>query len=498
MNTSSLATPAVTPAKLPRSRRREFLYLVLALIALTVALRLPAFFVEVFNSDETFLATQAEVIQAGGDLYREATDRKPPLVPYLYAATFNVFDTNDLWTVRVVAMGAAALTAVLLALEARRRYGERAAWVAGFLCAFSLIACAPQDGQAANFEIFMLPTMTAGVLLARRGRTASAGVAIALATLAKQTGAATLLPVLYLVARARGRRGIAETLGGFGIPLVLMALALGPGQVLYWTVIGNGSYVGVETISSYVALSFLLMTLAWIGANLPMVIHLPKSWTLRKSINADGKNNIDLWIWVLSAVLSILIGLRFFGHYYLQLVPPVVLLATGALMSASKRVVTVTVVASGILALIISSAGYFLLPFGSEPKYQAVSRYLAAHSGPSDRMVVWGSVPEIYWASGVKPATRFLTTNTFLAGNHPGRPGSDAAPEDSDPEVWNLFFNDITKQPPRFIVDTATASIRSAEWTPLSRFSQLSALIKNKYRVANVIDDFTVYQRRKS
>ncbi len=498
MSTEISITAADAPARYLRSRKRELFLLVLAVIALTVALRLPAFFVEVFNSDETFLATQAEVIQAGGDLYKEATDRKPPLVPYLYAATFEIFDTNELWTVRVVAMGAAALTAILLALEARRRYGPRAAWIAGLLCAFALVAAAPQDGQAANFEIFMLPSMTAAILLARRGHGAAAGLAVALATLAKQTGAITLLPVLYLIARARGRRGIAETLGGFGVPLVLMALLLGPGQVIYWTVIGNGSYVGVKTISTYVVLSFLLMTLAWIGCNLPMVVQLPKAWTNRKKISLDGNNDLDLWLWVASAMISILIGLRFFGHYYLQLIPPVVLLATGALSRSSKRVATITIVATGILALIISTAGYFFLPFGSEPKYQAVSRYLTAHSSANDRLLVWGSVPEIYYESGVQPATRFVTTNTFLAGNHPGRPGSEAAPEDSDPEVWDLFFKDMADHPPRFIVDTATASIRSAEWTPLSRFSRLSELIKEKYRIVTVIDKFTVYQIKKS
>jgi len=66
-----------------------------------------------------------------------------------------------------------------------------AAWGAGLLCMFALVAFAPQDGQAANFEIFMLPAMTAAVLLARRGRAVSSGVAVAVATLAKQTGAAT-------------------------------------------------------------------------------------------------------------------------------------------------------------------------------------------------------------------------------------------------------------------------------------------------------------------
>ncbi len=59
----------------------------------------------------------------GGQLYEDAIDRKPPLVPYIYAATFAFFDTTALWSVRVVAMLAVALTALLLAIEARRRYG---------------------------------------------------------------------------------------------------------------------------------------------------------------------------------------------------------------------------------------------------------------------------------------------------------------------------------------------------------------------------------------
>src|SRR5260370_19548469 len=81
------------------------------LLLLTLALRLPAFFVDVFNSDQTFLATQTHVIRSGGDLYQEAADRKPPLVPYIYAASFEFFGSTALWTVRLVAMIANALTA---------------------------------------------------------------------------------------------------------------------------------------------------------------------------------------------------------------------------------------------------------------------------------------------------------------------------------------------------------------------------------------------------
>ena len=76
---------------------------------LAVAFRLPGFVGEVFNTDETFLATQAEVINDGGNLYKEAADRKPPLVPYIYAATFAIFGTTALWSVRLMAMVAIAL-----------------------------------------------------------------------------------------------------------------------------------------------------------------------------------------------------------------------------------------------------------------------------------------------------------------------------------------------------------------------------------------------------
>ena len=146
------------------SSRRELWRMFLVLLAITFALRLPAFFVPVFNSDETFVATQAQVIQQGGELYEDATDRKPPLVPYVYAATFSFFETTALWSVRVVAMLAVALTALLLAIEGRRRYGARAGWIAGILFVLAMVAFAPQDGQAANFEVFMLPSMVAAIL----------------------------------------------------------------------------------------------------------------------------------------------------------------------------------------------------------------------------------------------------------------------------------------------------------------------------------------------
>jgi 4-amino-4-deoxy-L-arabinose transferase-like glycosyltransferase len=478
-----------------RSTRRELGRLLLVFLALTMLLRLPAFFVDVFNSDETFLATQAEVLRHGGEIYRDAADRKPPLVPFIYAGTFELFGTSDLWTVRVAAMVAAALTAFLVALEARPRYGRRAGWAAGLLCVFALIAFAPQDGQAANFEIFMLPPMIAAIMLARRGRAGASGIAVAVATLAKQTGALTLLPVYYLVWKKHGRSGLAWATIGFFAPLAFVAVLIGPGQVLYWTVLGNGSYVSVETLSSYVIGLFAVMTLGYAACNVPILWRLRPAWRARLEPTRDGDNDLDLWVWLASAVVSVMIGLRFFGHYYFQLVPPLCLLTAGALSRGSRTVARLTLAVAAIGALGFSAAGYFLHPFGGEPSYKIAANYIEANSTPSDRVLVWGNVPEIYHFSNRLPATRFIGTTTLLSNVHPGRPAKYAAPEESDPEAWKWFFEDLGKRPPKFIVDTAPAKIRGAEYTPLDRFPRLKKLVDRHYHQVRTIDHLRVYER---
>jgi len=474
--------------------RRDLGRLALVVVALTMVLRLPAFFVDVFNSDETFLATQAQVIRDGGDLYREAADRKPPLVPYLYASTFAITGTTALWSVRVAAMLAVIATALLLAFEARRRAGPRAMWIAGFLTVVALVAFAPQDGQAANFEIFMLPAMVAAVVLARRGHGTTAGVAAAFATLAKQTGAAVLLPVAYLLWKRRGRNGIADAIVGFLVPILLVAMWFGPRQIAYWTVLGNGSYVGLKTASALVIAMFVLMTIGWAACNIPILWTLPRSWRARREAADDGATNTDLWLWLASGAVSVAIGLRFFGHYYLQLVPPLVLLAAIALSRASERAVRTTIAFALVTGVMFSAAGYFLKPFGPEPHYQRTCRYIETHSSVDDRVLVWGNLPEIYWACDRLPATRFIATNSLLAANEPGRSEASSR-RDVDPRVWKWFYRDLEAHPPRYIVDTAPAEVRSADRSPISEFPRLRRYLDQHYHLVRTIDGFSLYER---
>jgi hypothetical protein len=388
-----------------------------------------------------------------------------------------------------------ALTALLLAIEARRRYGKRAGWIAGILFVVAMVSFAPQDGQAANFEVFMLPSMTAAILFARRGRGFLAGVAIAAATLAKQTGAATLLPVLYLVARARGKKGVGEVALGFTIPAALVALAMGPAQLFYWTVLGNGSYVGMKTMSTVVLTTFLFMTGMWALCNLPLLWKIPSAWGQRKLRALDGQRDTDLWLWVLSAAVSVAVGLRFFGHYYMQLAPPLALLAAGALVRGSRKWATRALAFTVAIGFMFSAAGYFYRPGVPEPNYESVARYLATTTSPDDPIYVWGSVPEIYWASERRPATRFLTTS-FLTGNYPGRPPKDANTGGDTEAAWADFYSDFTAHPPKYFVDTSPAKVRGAQYYPISSFPRLEHIVDTQYRYVVTIDKIVVYRRK--
>ncbi len=460
-----------------------------ALLLLTVGLRLPAFTVPVFNSDETFLATQAEVINDGGRLYHDAVDRKPPLVPYLYAAVFAVTGSNDLSGVRVVAMFSVALTALLLVAEGRRRDSARRGWIAGLLFVFASVCFAPQDGQAANFEVFMLPFATAAILLARRERFASSGVAVAVATLAKQTGAVTLLPVLYLAWRFRKRRGVVDAGAGFVMPLALVALLVGPAQLLFWAVLGNGSYLGIGSASAYVLGLFALMSIAFVLCNLPVVA--PLIWARKSRIERD---ETDLWLWLLSGVVAVAVGFRFFGHYYLQLLPPLCLIASGVLVRVSDRVRVGTIAAAGFLAVGFSTIGYFAQPFGGEPQYQEVSRFIESNASQRDRILVWGALPEVYWASNRRPATRFAS-NSFVTGHWGGRPQGDLSGDLATPNALGLFLADFAAHPPRFVLDTSPASIRDAQYYPISKFPAIQALVDANYHYVQSIDGIAVYER---
>ena len=72
------------------------------LAALAVVLRIPTFVTRLFDPDEAAISVQAMVMRAGGTLYKDIYDRKPPVPPLLYATSFSLTDSTDIRPMRVL------------------------------------------------------------------------------------------------------------------------------------------------------------------------------------------------------------------------------------------------------------------------------------------------------------------------------------------------------------------------------------------------------------
>ena len=112
---------------------------------------------------------------------------------------------------------------------------------------------------------------------------------------------------------------------------MIVALLVGPGELLFWTTIGNGSYLGISGQWGMILLTLVLMTAGFAVLNLPIVWTLPRGARRRTA----GLGDTDLWLWLLSAALSVAVGLRFFGHYCLA-PPPLAMSTTGVLVRSSR------------------------------------------------------------------------------------------------------------------------------------------------------------------
>jgi len=220
--------------------------LVVAALLLTTFARLPGLVHQLFDPDEAAIATEAIALRDGGTLYTDAADRKPPLVPIVYEASFAATDGTDLRGPHVLASLAIAGAALALALDMRRRAGNAAAWWALILAIGGAVAFFPVDGQSANYSHFALLPGAIAVVLARRGRATTAfvgGLALGIAVLCRQTWLIGVFGGAAGAAIAGRRRDGAWFVLGTVAAIASAALYVPFGGFWHWTFTGNGGFL---------------------------------------------------------------------------------------------------------------------------------------------------------------------------------------------------------------------------------------------------------------
>jgi hypothetical protein len=194
-------------------------------------------------------------------------------------------------------------------------------------------------------------------------------------------------------------------------------------------------------------------------------------------------------------------GARFYPHYYVQLIPPLVLLAAPYYAQLwSRRMQPPNwflrpKVTYGWLALTVIA---FSIKHwtGLAPRRipSDAGRYLFTHSAPDDRIFVWGQTPEIYLDAHRRPACRYITTFPLTGYVFGGPiPGFDTRGRIL-PGAWTNLEQDFARHPPTYIVDVQPDA-KSAQY-PVKNFPILAKLLTERYYPVAHTTDGVIYRMR--
>jgi hypothetical protein len=531
--------------------------------------------------DDGLWFTAAEEVLRGKALYSDVYFDKPPGLPLVYALLFKLFGAHII-TVRLFTIAYSVAVSWLLYRFGGWLYG----WKAGLLAAamFAVFSTTYTTGhvQGLTSDFLMLWPYTAGAYLLLRCTTGSrsrqSSVLRALSGgllvgLAAQINPKALFALaffgLVLILKRPGRDDSTPALvvsGWAPLGLALVGAALGSVLVLgpvastgslgaYWRYVwewggryaayysaGDAVWTAVSQTGGYFLLNnTLLVALVLVGVSV-----------VRRKRTTNYAPDEMVLLWFATSYAGVAVGGRFFGHYFLQIIPSLCLIgASGlsrvvaafnspawqhrrfgrsALAAALTLGLVFTVVRfhgrTAVLALdcvrgtkSASTSAWFHERLNHEERMVAAvvsempDREEAAarvgleamrldgpryrpEEGPHDYLFVWGYRPEIYYWSGLLPASRFLSTQPltgvpadvhyFGDGSRPLLdPGSTA-------QARNQLLRDLEQTRPKFIVDEL--GMFNSELS-LEDFSEFREFMQ-QYKQFGTTGRFLVYRRR--
>jgi hypothetical protein len=495
---------------------RQFQFAAVAIVLLTVATRLPSLVDGQAIDDEAVYSVVANEIVDGGRPYIDAVERKPPLLFWTYAAVFGVAGKYNWAALHVVALVWTLGTMAGLYVIGRQLFDRETGLIAALLYSVFQPWATPKN-LSFNGELLMnLPLVWAWVVAFGRGKARTrpellgAGALLCAGFLLKQPAAIAAVPLgIYLLLPSyRASRGInkAESIihvamltAGFFATLGLVAVVLRQQGILreafYWTFTNH-------SIPHVFWRTGLLHTLAFIGACLPLVIGAALAFrdTDHQWANQSAERMALLGLCIASA-LGAAAGARFYPHYYIQLVPPLALLAAplyAQLWSnrATPRywffrpAVTYTWLVITVLAFSVSH--WTFLAWHREPS--ETSRYLTENSMPNDRVFIWGSsAAGVYLHAHRRPACRYVLIfplTGFVFGDE--LPGLDTR-DRIVPKAWSNLEEDFRKHPPVYIADHY--SDPDAQY-PVQDFPILARLLAEHYEPVARTAEGVIYRIR--
>jgi len=425
-----------------------------------------------FGRDQGIYAFLAQSVLQGKVVYRDIAMTMAPLTVFVHALAILLFGSS-MTSIRILDLLWTMATAVLLFVFVRQALNRR--WVAATAAViFSLLYYLFNYWYTAQVDGFLnLPVVAALAVvlpgLKQPGQTGplrwlAAGVLLGLAVFFKYPAALLLAAIVAFslctgLRAGRGRSGFAWILAGFGIVVALFAAALAAYGAL-------GAFVEPipKRAFSYPTLDYLHEgALGRLGRMVKTYFSRPDYYFgallgvagLGVSVAAFRKRGfagvtpgrltiVLLWMWFLTALLSVYLQGRLFFYHYLPLLPVFAVfgsLALAALMGLfrKRRAWQVLLMGAVGVALLACTAypGRFLdlarvvtgattlQDYWSDSRHSTpdfllaeqlvLASYVRAHTEPDEHVLVWGLDPLVNFVAGRPSATRFVYNHLLTA-----------------------------------------------------------------------------------
>lgn len=487
------------------SRGRACLALA-ALFALNLLLRVFYIRYDFVNGDEAVRALTALGLLDGQRLYVDVITDKPPGATFFYAAVFAVFGPS-MAAVHLAAIAWNFCTALAVFLAAAHLYDRRAGlWAALFFVYFSTNYLT-QDMMAANTELLMILPATVsfhffmrscgpGPAPKRYAMLFFAGLGTGLAALFKQVGGSNLIFfALYELIQARRWTNVrlallrlAPAALGFLLvaALLLLWLAHAGAATGFWR---NAVLLGFRYVGSLPVETWLRFM---IGRTLGYVLFNAALWALAglaaaraisnmRALDEPSRRDLAVAAWAACSLIGPLVGGRFFGHYFIQVLPPLSILASrGAKMLADRIDESRAAKAVACALALATCVSFFrfhhrtaILAYEAaigartrwsenwgmtkrEREVQEVARFVRDRIGSGQPLYIWGYALDVYWRSGCRPASRYLTPYYVTGRFYP-----EVTEAEQGDEFWRQarreFIEDLKRNRPRLVLNTDEA-----------------------------------------
>ncbi|MCU0611618.1 MAG: hypothetical protein MUE60_07505 [Candidatus Eisenbacteria bacterium] len=456
----------------------------------------------------------AMLINRGMAPYRDSFEQKLPGAFFLVAAWTRILGESVLG-LNLAALIWSATHLIVLMWGVRRLWGVGPARWAGI--AFALASTAPVvSGRCPNYELWMTMPITWGVLLvmmAQEGnliRLACAGFLAASGVLVKQQAAFSCLP-LILWSATRIRRSTRHGLSELAAMAAGAAVATLP-ILLFFSIKGEllnfFHMIDPRGAAAYAAGGGSPADVVWriarqetmrVMREMPLPFYAGTAvvaaafWNWRRRDPRGDRLGL-LVVWILGAAFGVTAGLRFYTHYYVQLVPPLCIAVgwVAARLQPSWRASSRESVAAFLLGatLLWPSMGRVVRDARMawwQAKFAAIGREMPAiapmrlaatirqRTPPTAAILVWGHAEDLYFLTGRLAPTRYYKYYAFLTP-----PPVTWSPPEFNPQAADhaaRFLREISAHRPGAIV--VSSLMGSA---PTTIFPEFDAFLTAGYR----------------